>query len=113
RLFALLVAAILAVPALSVPASAAPTPGRLDDEVSQRLQITAETERVPVIVEGAPDAGPQTTGASRAQRTESRVRSGGGHVVGSLAILGASVAELTPAEIRTLVADPAVGRIHF
>src|SRR5579859_3350144 len=113
RLFAFLVAAILAVPLFSLPASAAPAPIRLDDELSQRLQTTAETQRIPVIVEGAPDGGPQETGASRAQRAENRVRSGGGHVVGISSLLGASVAELTPAEIRVLAADPAVGRVHF
>src|SRR6266446_6063142 len=83
RFFALLAAAILAVPFFVGPAS------------------------------GAPDVGPQTSGASRAQRVEDRVRSGGGHVVGTSSLLGASVAELTPAEIRTLAADPSVSRIHI
>jgi serine protease AprX len=113
RLLAFLAAAILALPAFGVPASAAPAPVRLDDEVSQRLQTAAATERIPVIIEGAPDAGPQTSGANRAQRAEDRVRSGGGHVVGTSILLGSSVAELTPAEIRVLAADPSVGRIHF
>src|SRR5438874_2633955 len=113
RLFMFLVATIVAVPFFSIPASAAPAPSRLDDEVSQRLQTTAAAQRIPVIIEGAPDSGPQETGADRAQRAENRVRSGGGHVVGSSSLLGASVAELTPAEIRALAADPSIGRIHF
>src|SRR5439155_1311399 len=105
RLFALLAAAILALPISAAPAGAAPAPVRLDDEVTQRLQTTADTQRIPVIIEGAPDRGAQTSGANRAQRAEDRVRSTGGHVVGTSSLLGASVAELTPAEIRTLAAD--------
>jgi serine protease AprX len=37
----------------------------------------------------------------------------GGRVVGSSNLLGASVAELTPAQIRDLAGDPGVGRIHI
>jgi serine protease AprX len=113
RLSALLFAAVLSASFFVVPASAAPAPVRLDDEVSQRLQTTAASDRIPVIIEGASDSGSQTSGASRAQRAESRVRSGGGHVTGASALLGATVAELTPAEIRILAADPSVSRIHF
>src|SRR5438067_721723 len=113
RLFALLAAAILALPISAAPAGAAPAPVRLDDEVTQRLQTTADTQRIPVIIEGAPDRGAQTSGANRAQRAEDRVRSSGGHVVGTSSLLGASVAELTPAEIRTLAADASVSRIHI
>jgi len=113
RFLALVAAAILALPISAAPASAANAPARLDDEVTQRLQTTAETQRIPVIIEGAPDRGPQASGANRAQRAEDRVRSGGGHVIGTSSLLGASVAELTPAEIRTLATDPSVGRIHI
>jgi serine protease AprX len=113
RLFALLAAAILALPVSVTPVSAAPAPTRLDDEVRQRLLTTAASQRIPVIIEGAPDVAPQASGANRAQRAEDRVRSGGGHVIGTSSLLGASVAELTPAEIRTLAADPSVGRIHI
>ncbi len=113
RLLALLAAAILALPVSAAPASAAQAPERLDDEVTQRLQTTAESQRIPVIIEGAPDRGAQASGANRAQRAEDRVRSSGGHVIGTSSLLGASVAELTPAEIRTLAADPSVGRIHI
>src|SRR5216684_1988794 len=113
RLFALLAAALLALPVPVAPVSAAPLPARLDDEVSQRLLATAESQRIPVIIEGAPDSGPQASGATRSQRAQDRVRSGGGHVIGTSSLLGASVAELTPAEIRTLATDPSVGRIHF
>jgi serine protease AprX len=113
RFLALVAAAILALPISAAPASAANAPARLDDEVTQRLQTTAATQRIPVIIEGAPDRGPQTSGANRAQRAEDRVRSGGGHVLGTSSLLGASVAELTPAEIRTLATDPSVGRIHI
>src|SRR5713226_9727125 len=113
RFFALLAAAILALPISAAPANAAPAPVRLDDEVTQRILTTAETQRIPIIIEGAPDGGPQASGADRAQRAEARVRSGGGHVIGTSSLLGASVAELTPAEIRTLAADPSVGRIHI
>src|SRR5216683_2235623 len=113
RLLALLAAAILALPVSAAPASAAQAPERLDDEVTQRLLTTAESQRIPVIIEGAPDRGAQTSGANRAQRAEDRVRSSGGHVIGTSSLLGASVAELTPAEIRTLATDPSVGRIHI
>src|SRR5450631_4005902 len=108
-LFAFLAIAILALPVFAVPASATPAPVRLDDEVSQRLQTTDESLRIPVIVEGSAEG----DGAGRAQRAESRVLSGGGVVVGSSSLLGASVAELTPAQIRALAADPSVGRIHI
>jgi serine protease AprX len=109
QLFAILAAAILALPLFAVPAAAAPAASRLDDDLSQRLQAAPESEVIPVIVEGAADTSPET----RAQRTESKVRASGGHVVGSSGLLGASVAELTPAQIRSLAADPAVARIHF
>src|SRR6266851_7295295 len=100
QLFALLAVAVMALPVFAVPASATPTPAQLDDEVSQRLQTTAASERIPVIVEGSPEG----DGAGRAQRADSRVRSGGGLVVGSSSLLGASVAELTPTQIRALAA---------
>src|SRR5262249_26584246 len=68
----------------------------LDDEVAQRVQTTADTERIPVIIE-----------ANRGARAV------GGRGVGSSSLLGAIVAELTPAEIRKLSTDPSVARIHF
>jgi serine protease AprX len=108
-LIALLAAAIVALPMFAVPAGAAPAPANLDDEVSQRLQTTPASQRIPVIVEGSLDG----DGPGRAQRAEERVRSRGGVVVGSSSLLGASIAELTPAEIRALAADPSVGRIHL
>src|ERR1700724_1592057 len=108
-LFALLAVAILGLPVFAVPAGATPAPARLDDEVSQRLQTTDESQRIPVIVEGSSAGGR----GGRAGLAESRVRSGGGVVVGSSSLLGASVAELTPAQIRALAADPSVGRIHI
>jgi serine protease AprX len=111
--FALLAAAILALPAIPVAASGAPTPSRLDDEVSQRIQTTAETQRIPVIVEGAHDGFDLSNGERRAQRAAARVRSGGGQVVGTSNLLGATVAALTPAEIRALSADPSIARVHF
>src|ERR1700737_427877 len=104
RLFPLLAAALLALPVAAAPVSAAPAPARLDDEVSQRLLTTAESQRIPVIIEGAPDGAPQASCVHRAQRAQDRVLSGGGHVIGTSSLLGASVAELTPAEIRTLAA---------
>src|SRR6266849_1203648 len=113
RLLAFLAAAILALPVSAAPASAAQAQARLDNEVTQRLQTTAESQRIPVIIEGAPDRGAQASGANRAQRAEDRVRNSGGHVIGTSSLLGASVAELTPAEIRTLATDPSVGRIHI
>jgi serine protease AprX len=113
RLFVLFSVAILALSVFVVPASAAPAPGRLDDEVSQRLLTTAESQRIPVIIEGAADGRSKSDGAGRAERAGNRVRSGGGRVVGASNLLGASVAELTPAEIRVLATDPSVGRIHF
>jgi serine protease AprX len=83
RFFAIFAAAILALSVFSVPASAAPAPFRFDAEVSQRLQSAAESQRIPVIIT-------RTSG-----------------------LLGAGVAELTPAEIRVLAADPSVGRIQL
>jgi len=50
-LIALLAAAIVALPVFAVPAGAAPALAGLDDEVSQRLQTTPESERIPVIVD--------------------------------------------------------------
>jgi serine protease AprX len=111
-LFALLAAAILALPAIPVSVSAAPAPTRLDDEVSQRILTTAETQRIPVIVEGTHDGVDQGSGERRARRAESRVRSGGGQVVGTSNLLGATVAALTPAEIRALSSDPSIARVH-
>ena len=110
---ALLGAIILALPFVVVPASAEPAPSRLDDEVSQRLQTTPESELIPVIVEGAADTSPQAAPSGRAKRAEERVRGTGGQVVASSNLLGATVAQLTPAQIRALASDPAVGRVHF
>src|SRR6266567_1225309 len=110
-LIALLAAAVLALPLSVGPVSAAPASAHVDDEVTQRLQTTPESGLIPVIIEAAADATSQ--GQGRAQRAESRVRGTGGRVVGSSSLLGASVAELTPAQIRTLANDPAIGRIHF
>src|SRR5947209_1447727 len=89
-----LAAVIVALPVAAFPASAAPAPAtQLDDAVVQRLQTTPESGLIPVIVEGAPAA----DNSARAQQAETRVRNNGGHVVGSSNLLGASVAELTPA----------------
>ena len=113
-LFALLAAAILALPISAAPASAASgNQNHLDDEVTQRLQSTPESGLIPVIIEGATDAAIAPNSAARARRAEDRVRSGGGRIVGNSGILGASVAQLTPAQIRALAADPAIGNIHF
>jgi serine protease AprX len=112
-LIAFLAAAIVALPVFAVPAGASPASPRLDDEVAQRILTTAPSQRIPVIVEGSADGADDGDGAGRALRAEGRVLSGGGVVVGSSSLLGASVAELTPAEIRALAADPSVGRIHI
>jgi serine protease AprX len=114
--FALMAAAMLAlgISAFPATASAAPAPAHVDDAVAQRLHTTPESGLIPVIVEGA-DA-PSNSGASnaeRAQQAESRVRNNGGRIVGSSDLLGASVAELTPAQIRSLASDPGVSRIHI
>src|SRR5712691_7537572 len=110
---ALLGAIVLTLPLFVGPVSAEQAPGRLDDEVSQRLQTTPESQLIPVIVEGSADPSPQATADGRAKRAEDRVRGNGGHVVGSSNLLGATVAELTPAQVRALAGDPAVGRVHF
>src|SRR5947207_8670996 len=109
-LLALLAAVILALPFSALPTSAAPAPAHLDDEVTYRLATTLASELIPVIVEGADAA---ATNPGRAQQAEARVRNSGGHVVGSANLLGASVAELTPAQIRALAADPGISRIHI
>jgi serine protease AprX len=111
-LLAFLGAILLALPVFIVPASAEQAPSRLDDELSQRLQTTPDSQLIPVIVEGAADASPRAQSA-RAQRAEDRVRGSGGYVIATADLLGATVAELTPAQVRALAADPAVGRIHF
>ena len=111
-LFAVFACAILALPNLAVPAAAAPAAARLDDDLCQRLQTTPDAERIPVIVEGAVVGSADASGAARAQHAESRVRGSGGHVVASSTLLGATVAELTPAQIRSLGADATIGRIH-
>jgi serine protease AprX len=119
--FSKLLSSLLVVGALALPAaapigvSATPAPGRLDDEIAQRIQVTPANERIPVIVEGAPDGFAQGDNIRRAQRAEDRVRTigAGTHVKGNSNLLGATVAELTPAEIRALSADAGVDRIHF
>ncbi|HEX8967554.1 MAG TPA: S8 family peptidase, partial [Chloroflexota bacterium] len=112
-LLALLAAIVLALPLSVGAASAAPSPGQLDNEVARRLQITPESGLIPVIVEGAAGGTLASDGPSRARRAENRVRSGGGRVVSSSSLLGASIAELTPAQIRALANDASIGRIHF
>ena len=109
-LIALLAAAIVASPLSALPASAAPVGAQIDDEVASRLQTTPEANLIPVIIEGDHHV---VDTASRAQQVESKVRSDGGVIRGSSALLGATVAALTPAQIRALAADPSVGRIHF
>jgi serine protease AprX len=105
-----LAAVIMALPIAAFPASAAPTPAtQVDDEVTQRLQTTPDSGLIPVIVEGAPAA----DGLARAQQAETSVRGTGGRIVGSSSLLGASVAQLTPAQIRSLTNDPAISRIHI
>ena len=111
-LFALLAAVVLALPISVAPVTAAPvssTPGGLDDEVSRLIQTTPESGLIPVIIEGATGA----TSLDRSKSAEDKVRTKGGRVVGGSALLGATAAELTPAQIRSLAADPSLGRIHF
>ena len=91
QVIALLGATILALPLAVIPASAEQAPSRLDDEVSQRLQTTPDSQLIPVIVEGAAAASPQTP-STRAQRAEDHVRGSGGHVVATSNLLGATVA---------------------
>src|ERR1051326_2451427 len=109
-LIAILSASILALACSALPASAASGSAHVDDEVSRLLQATPESGRIPVIIEGASDV---TSSADRAARTESHVRNGGGLLRGSSVLLGDTVAELTPAQLRTLASDPAIGRIHL
>ena len=97
---ALVAAALVAVPFSPGPVSAARGPAHLDQEVIRRLESTPPSELIPVIVQGGDAA-----------RVEARVREGGGKVVGRSDLLGASAAELTPAQIRSLSTDPAVQRI--
>jgi len=116
---ALVAAAALALP-ISAPltASAAPAaaqPEVVDAATAQRLQSTPESGLIPVIVEGADSASSSGVGGStaRAQQAEAHVRGAGGIVKGSAELIGASVAELTPAQIRSLATDPAISRIHL
>ncbi|HEY3063766.1 MAG TPA: S8 family peptidase [Chloroflexota bacterium] len=122
RGLAILATVVLAIPFFAAPAAAAPsttsTPsaGRLDAEIVRKLQSARESERIPVIVEGALNSNDGTTSTAnvrRAQRAEDRVRSQGGAVVSTSNLIGATVADLTPAQIRALVVDSSVGRIHF
>lgn len=115
RIFLAAAVAVLAFP-LSAAAAPTPTAGRLDDEVVRRLQSTSEAERIPVIIEGALDPSDSAaTGANerRARRAEDKVRGNGGAVSSTSNLLGATVAQLTPAQIRSLANDGSVGRIHF
>lgn len=108
-----LAAAALALSFFILPASAAPVSApQLDAEVAQRLQTTPSSGLIPVIVEGAGLAAP-TTNTTRAQTAEARILSYGGHVLGSSSLLGASVAELTPDQVRSLASDPSIGSIHL
>jgi serine protease AprX len=111
---ACVVAASVVLPLSAIPASAAstPTPAHLDDSLTQRLQATPESALIPVIVEGADPVSLAGDNSARAQQAETRVRGNGGRIIGSSELLGASVAELTPAQIRSLANDPAVGSIH-
>src|SRR5438105_10676581 len=110
-LLALLAAVVLALPVSALPASAAPAgSAHLDVDLTHRLSTTPASGLIPVIVEGADAA---ATNPDRAQQAEARVRNSGGHVVGSANLVGASVAELTPAQIRALAADPWISRIHI
>ncbi len=110
-LIAILAAALLALPVGVAPAGATPhaTPNHLDDQVVQHLQSSPETRLIPVIVEGPADPTP----AGRAQLAENRMRQIGGQIVGRSRLLGASVALLSPAQLRALASDPAIGRIHY
>ena len=112
---ALLAAAVLALPVPVLPVSAAPAqPASIDAAVTQRLQSTPETSLIPVIVEGAVDNSPLGGDpALRAQRAESRVRGTGGRIVGQSVLLGASIAELKPSQVRALASNPAIAKIHF
>jgi serine protease AprX len=103
-------------PLTAAAAPASKNPGRLDDEVVRQLQSTPESQRIPVIVEGAPDSSDSPSGAAnerRARRAEDKVRGKGGEVSSSSNLIGATVAQLTPAQIRALSEDSSVGRIHF
>ncbi len=116
RLLRTLIAAAVAVLAFPLSAAAAPTstpPGRLDDAVVRQLQLTPESQTIPVIVEGALDSSDNDGGERRARRAEDKVRGKGGNVSGSSALLGATVAQLTPSQIRDLSTDGSIGRIIF
>src|SRR6266540_2689206 len=116
RLLRTLIAAAVAVLAFPLSAAAAPTstpPGRLDDAVVRQLQLTPESQTIPVIVEGALDSSDNDGGERRARRAEDKVRGNGGNVSGSSALLGATVAQLTPSQIRDLSTDGSIGRIIF
>ncbi len=120
RSFIALVAAVALALPISAPLTAsaepaAPAPSQLDAAVAQRLATTPDSGLIPVLVEGADPATSVTAGDStaRAQQAEAHVRGAGGVVKGSAELIGASVAELTPAQIRNLASDPAIGRIHL
>src|SRR4051812_17395790 len=100
---ALVAAFLLAAQVFISPASAAPgsnpSAARLDDAVVNKLKVTPEAQRIPVIVEGATNASDGTSDTAnerRAQRAEDRVRGNGGNVTSKSNLLGATVAELTP-----------------
>ncbi len=117
RLGALLAALLLVLPASVV--TAAPGQGAravVDDDLTRHLQDVAEEARVPVLVEGslAKPLGPSArANVERAERAGSSAARAGGSVRGHLGLVGAVVADLTPAEIRRLAADPDVGRVMY
>src|SRR5262245_29384252 len=97
RILALVASFLIVSQVLVAPASAAPgTPAssaRIDDAIANKLKATPETQRIPVIVEGATnatDGANRTANERRAQRAEDRVRGNGGNVVGKSNLIGAT-----------------------
>src|ERR1700687_3682656 len=102
RFFAVFAAALLAISTGVVPASAASTAATstpFNDDLAELLKTTAASQRIPVIVEGAPDWYDAVTRHSRgrAGRAGRQVALAGGHVRDGSGLLGAVFADLTPA----------------
>jgi hypothetical protein len=104
---ALVAAFVLASQVFIAPASAAPgsnpAAARLDDAIVNKLKVTPESQRIPVIVEGATnasDGATETANERRAQRAEDRVRGNGGNVASNSNLLGARAAQ-SPRSRRT------------
>jgi len=88
----------------------------IDNDLAQRLQVSAQDARIPVLIEAVatpPASAGRDGNQRRAQRAADVASRSGGRVGGQIAMLGAAAAELTPAQIRQVAADTGVARVSL